>query len=265
MNLKDCFAKSKKAKFIPYISLGDPDYEKSTEWADALIRGGADILELGIPFSDPVADGPVIQASYKRALTNTTFSMQKILDTTNRIHNLQPNIPLLYLTYFNLIFSYGIEKFFGQAYQSGIRGVVIPDIPFDTRDSIPLFQTATQNQVDIIQLVTPATNEDRIQQMKEFSSGFIYYVTSFGVTGERANFHKDMKSRIKKVKKIMSMPVCAGFGISNPAQAKEISEYADGIIIGSAIQRIIEKNGQELEKCKQELFDFANSIVLALH
>ncbi|HMV45060.1 MAG TPA: tryptophan synthase subunit alpha, partial [Leptospiraceae bacterium] len=153
-SLKECFEKDKnRSKFIPYISLGDPEYALSVEWSKALIDGGADILELGIPFSDPVADGPVIQKSYMRALAKG-FSMDKVLETTKQIHAYKEEIPLVYLTYLNPILSYGEDKFFKKAYLSGIRGIVIPDLPFDAKDAREVIEKARANGIDIIQLIT---------------------------------------------------------------------------------------------------------------
>jgi tryptophan synthase alpha chain len=264
-SLKECFDKDKnRCNFIPYISLGDPEYALSVEWAKALIDGGADILELGIPFSDPVADGPVIQKSYMRALAKG-FSMDKVLETTKQIHSYKPDIPLVYLTYLNPIISYGEEKFFKKAYASGIRGIVLPDLPFDSKDSKFVFSMAKESEIDIIHLITPASSKERIAAIKKIASGFIYYVTSYGVTGERSNFAQDLKKRIESVKKTLMLPICAGFGISTAEQAKTISAYSDGIIIGSAIQRIIEEKSSHVDACARALNEYAKEIAKAIH
>ncbi|MBM9500221.1 tryptophan synthase subunit alpha [Leptospira sp. 201903071] len=248
-----------KSVFIPYISLGDPDYDSSVVWADALIRGGAGILELGIPFTDPVADGPVIQKAFKRALAHP-FSMKKILDVTAEIHKLHPETPLVYLTYFNPLYSMGLESFAETAKNSGIQGLIIPDLPYDTPEAEEFFTQLEKRKIDFIHLVTPATTEDRIRSMKSLASGFIYYVTSYGVTGERRALADGLEERIKFVKKVVSLPVCAGFGISTADQSKEISRYADGVIIGSAVQRIIEEFGSNRESCAEKLFAYASEI-----
>ncbi|TGK05246.1 tryptophan synthase subunit alpha [Leptospira langatensis] len=253
----------KKSAFIPYISLGDPTYEACVGWADALIRGGADILELGIPFSDPVADGPVIQKAFKRALANP-FSMEIVLETTAKIHALHPHVPLVYLTYFNPIFSYGFEKFAAEAKISGIEGMIIPDLPYDTPETENLFFSLQKRGIDLIHLVTPATAPSRMKGIRDFASGFIYYVTSYGVTGERAALSSGLEERIRMTQSLFSLPVSAGFGISNPEQAKEISEYADGIIIGSAVQRIIEENSYNPDLCRKKLEEYALSISKSL-
>ncbi|EPG74954.1 tryptophan synthase, alpha subunit [Leptospira fainei serovar Hurstbridge str. BUT 6] len=260
--IRSVFSETASA-FIPYISLGDPDYDSCVDWADALIRGGAGILELGIPFSDPVADGPIIQKAFKRALAHP-FSMDQILDTTARIYAKHPHIPLVYLTYFNPIYSYGFERFAEKAKVSGIQGMIIPDLPFDTSETDALFKSLKKRGIDLIHLVTPATPPSRMKGIREFASGFVYYVTSYGVTGERKAVSVGLEDRIRFTKTLFELPVCAGFGISSPEQAKEISVYADGIIIGSAVQRIIEENGTDSEVCKQKLYDYARSISNAL-
>ncbi|EMP02049.1 tryptophan synthase subunit alpha [Leptospira santarosai] len=250
---------SDKSVFIPYISLGDPDYESCVFWADALIRGGAGILELGIPFSDPVADGPVIQKAFKRALAHP-FSMNNILEITAEIHKLHPQIPLVFLTYFNPLYSMGLESFAENAKNSGVQGLIIPDLPFDTPEAEEFFSQLERKKIDFIHLVTPATTYDRIQSMKFLASGFIYYVTSFGVTGERRAFQDGLEDRIRMVRNKIGLPVCAGFGISSADQAKEISTFANGVIIGSAVQRIIEENGSDREICVSKLFAYATEI-----
>jgi tryptophan synthase alpha chain len=259
-SLSECFQKTPPyKKFVPYLSLGDPTFELSVEWALSIIEGGADILELGIPFSDPTADGPVIQASYKRALSNG-FTMEKVLQTTEKIHTKYPLIPIVYLSYFNPIQHYGLENFFRSAHRVGLRGIVIPDVPFDSKESETVCQIANANLIDIIYLVTPATTEQRIKKMKKYASGFIYYVTSFGVTGERSGFADNLNQRIQTVKDLMGLPVCAGFGISRPEQARSISEVADGIIIGSAIQKIIETHSVNPDGCNKKLKHYIKEI-----
>ncbi|MBW0433957.1 tryptophan synthase subunit alpha [Leptospira yasudae] len=256
--ISSVFSKDKSV-FIPYISLGDPDYESCVAWADALIRGGAGILELGIPFTDPTADGPVIQKAFKRALAHP-FSMKKILEITAEIHKLHPQTPLVYLTYFNPLYAMGLERFAEIAKNSGIQGLIIPDLPYDTPEAEEFFTQLEKRKIDFIHLVTPATTEERIKSMKSLASGFIYYVTSYGVTGERSSIANGLRERIGLVKKLISLPVCAGFGISTAVQSKEISQYADGVIIGSAVQRIIEENGSNRDACVQKLFSYASEI-----
>ncbi|TGL10401.1 tryptophan synthase subunit alpha [Leptospira levettii] len=262
--IKDLFENGKiKSAFIPYFTLGDPNYNDSIEFGKTILDNGADILELGIPFSDPVADGPVIQRAVARSLKNK-FSFSEIFRVTKEIHLHKKEVPLVYLTYFNPIFHCGIEEFLNQAKDSGVVGLVIPDLPFDTKESEFLFQELRKRDMDLIHLVTPASTKKRIEALKKTSTGFIYYVTSFGVTGERREFSVDLKERIRFLKETIQLPICAGFGISTPDQAGQISGYADGIIIGSAIQRIIEENGHEFPKAKQALADYIAKIRVAI-
>jgi tryptophan synthase alpha chain len=258
--IKDYFQKkTSKTLFVPFFTLGDPDYEASVAYGKTILDNGADILELGIPFSDPVADGPIIQRAVARALKNQ-FTFDKIFETTKRIHQHRPDKPLVYLTYFNPIYHCGIKTFLDRAKDSGIVGLVIPDLPFDTSESETLFKELSLREMDLIHLVTPATTKKRIASLKKTSSGFIYYVTSFGVTGERREFSVDLEERIKSLKKALGLPICAGFGISTPDQASQIAHYADGIIIGSAIQRIIEEKGTNLADCTDALGKYIKSI-----
>ncbi|MDX1961378.1 MAG: tryptophan synthase subunit alpha [Leptospiraceae bacterium] len=260
-SLEEVFQNRKhKSLFITYFSLGDPSYEASPRFAKAILSGGADILELGIPFSDPIADGPVIQKSYKRALDNSAFSMEQILNTTQEIHKLNTEVPIVYLSYLNPIMQFGMEEFFSKAYLSGVRGVVVPDIPFDAEDYLQVFEIAKKNSISIINLVTPATTKKRIHAIKKFSSGFIYYVTSYGVTGERKELDDSLGKRIAEVQAETKLPVCAGFGISTPEQAEKISQFADGVIIGSSIQKIIEANHTNLDNCEAELNRFVKEV-----
>jgi tryptophan synthase alpha chain len=247
---------------MPYISMGDPSYDLSIQWASA-VAGSADLIELGIPFSDPIADGPVIQKSYKRSLDNQEFSMDKIFDATQIIFETS-NKPLIYISYLNPIVQYGLESFFNNASKIGIRGIVIPDIPFDSKDYKNVFEISRKNGVSIINLITPATSELRMKALKKFSTGFVYYVTSFGVTGTRVEFEKDLEIKIKNVKDILNIPVLAGFGISEPEQARSISRYADGIIIGSRIQKIIEENSADPSTCEFHLKKYTDDIKQAI-
>ncbi|EMY70897.1 tryptophan synthase subunit alpha [Leptospira vanthielii] len=258
--IKSLFDSGKfKSAFIPYFTLGDPNYSDSIEFGKTILDNGADILELGIPFSDPVADGPVIQRAVARSLKNS-FSFEELFRVTKAIHDHKPETPLVYLTYFNPIYHCGITKFLDRAKESGIIGLVIPDLPFDTAESETLFRELKVRDMDLIHLVTPASEKKRIQALAKTSSGFIYYVTSFGVTGERREFSVDLKERIRFLKETIQLPICAGFGISTPDQANQISQYADGIIIGSAIQRIIEENGSERSKAISALADYISKI-----
>ncbi len=251
--------RNSKTVFVPFFTLGDPNYSASVEYGKAILDNGADILELGIPFSDPVADGPVIQRAVARALKND-FSFDKIFETAKKIHEHKPDKPLVFLTYFNPVYHCGIKSFLDRAKDAGIVGLVIPDLPFDTEESETLFKELSKRDMDLIHLITPATTKKRISAIKKTASGFIYYVTSFGVTGERREFSLDLEERIKSLQEAFQLPICAGFGISTPDQASQIAHFSDGIIIGSAIQRIIEENGDNVQTCVTALGSYSKSI-----
>lgn len=251
--------KKNVSAFMPYFSLGDPKITFSFDWADALVEGGANILELGIPFSDPIGDGPVVQRAFTRAFQNQ-FSFETIFPVAKKIHEAHSEVPLVFMTYFNPIGKYGLEHFLDHAAESGISGLILPDMPFDTPESERIFHLGKSRGINLIHLVTPSTSAKRIKSMRGLTGGFVYYVTSFGVTGERKEFSADLKDRIEFVKAELKLPVCAGFGISTPEHAKLMSEFSDGVIIGSAVQKIIEEHGNSPEVCKSRLQEYAKQI-----
>jgi tryptophan synthase alpha chain len=251
--------KTKKSLFIPYFSLGDPLYSLSSEWGEAILSGGADLLELGIPFSDPIGDGPVIQRAFTRALMHP-FSWDSIFPISSELKKNHPKVPLIYMSYFNPIYQIGTKKFLQQSSQNGVNGLILPDLPHDSEENAELFSIAKDLDMDVIHLVTPATTRKRIKEMKKVSSGFVYYVTSFGVTGERNEFPDDLKERVAMVREELGLPVCCGFGISTPEHAAFIGSFADGVIVGSAFQRIIEEHAQEPALCKKKLYDYTVSM-----
>lgn len=229
--------KSGKA-FIGFITGGDPSIEKSEEFIYEMIRGGADLVEIGIPFSDPTAEGIVIQEANIRALSANT--------TTDRIFELvaavrkNTEIPLVFLTYLNPVHNYGYDKFFFRCRELGVDGIIIPDLPFEEKAEIEYF--ITKYGIDLISLIAP-TSEQRIKRIVSEATGFIYVVSSMGVTGMRSQIQDNLIQIVNMVKSFTKTPVAVGFGINTTEQAKEIGEIADGIIVGSAIVKIIEKYG----------------------
>lgn len=227
-----------KKAFIAFITAGDPSLEKTEEFVLTAEKAGADLVEIGIPFSDPIADGPVIQEASVRALKNnvTTDDVFELVASIRK----KTDIPLVFLTYLNPVFKYGYEKFLARCKELGLDGLIIPDLPFEEKGEIaPL---AREYGVDIISLIAP-TSEQRIQTIAKDSSGFLYIVASMGVTGMRAEIKTDLPSILKAVKEASDTPTAVGFGIHTPKQAKEISQYADGVIVGSAIVKIIAEHG----------------------
>lgn len=235
--IKNAFADG--CAFIGFITAGDPDLECTEIFIEEMEKGGADLIEIGIPFSDPIAEGPVIQDADIRALKSETTT-DKIFDMVTRVRK-NTDIPLVFLTYYNPVFHYGAEKFFMKCSQCGADGIIIPDLPFEERSEIS--DLAKENGIDIISLIAP-TSDERIQKIAVESEGFIYIVSSMGVTGVRSEIKTDLKSMISSVKAVADIPCAVGFGINTPEQAEEISQYSDGIIVGSAIVRIIEKYGK---------------------
>ena len=225
--------------FIGFITGGDPSIEKSEEFIMEMIRGGADLIEIGIPFSDPTAEGVVIQEANIRALANGTTT-DTIFDLVVNVRK-KTDVPLVFLTYLNPVFTYGLEKFFSRCEETGVDGIIIPDLPYEEKGE--LAEIASNHGVDIISLIAP-TSEDRIKKIAADATGFVYVVSSMGVTGVRSEIKTDVKSIIDVVKSATNVPTAVGFGISTPEQATEISQYAHGVIVGSAIVKLCAEHGE---------------------
>lgn len=258
MRIKDTFealkVKEKKA-FIGYITAGDPDLNKTESFVYALEKGGADIIELGIPFSDPLADGPTIQEAGQRAL-QAGVTVDKILNTTRRIRS-NTNLPLVYMVYYNTILIYGLEKFVKCCHEVGIDGIIVPDLPYEERDV--LLDLLGGYGIDFIPLIAP-TSKDRIKKVIEGCSGFVYCVSSLGVTGGRSNFYGDIIPYLRSVKELSDIPVAVGFGISKREDVEQLENEVDGVIVGSAIIRKIQETDGDtvaLERYIKELSEGA--------
>lgn len=226
--------------FIPFITCGDPDLETTGKAVRAAAENGADLIELGIPFSDPTAEGPVIQGANLRALqggitTDRIFSFVKELRT-------DVTIPMVFMTYANVVYSYGAEKFISTCREIGIDGLILPDLPFEEKDEfLPLCH---KYEVDLISLIAP-TSEQRIAMIAKEAEGFIYIVSSLGVTGVRSEIKTDLASIVKAVRQSSPVPCAIGFGISTPEQAKKMADLSDGAIVGSAIIKLLAKYGKD--------------------
>lgn len=250
MRVSDAF-ENKKA-FIAFITCGDPDLETTEELLLTMEKGGVDLIELGIPFSDPTAEGPVIQGANLRALSGGVTT-DKIFDMVRRVRP-KLNIPLVFMTYANVVFSYGIERFVKTAADIGMNGIILPDIPFEEKEEFS--SVCEQYGIDFISLIAPTSN-DRISMIAKEAKGFIYCVSSLGVTGMRSSITTDIGAMVQTVKKSTDVPTAVGFGISTPEQAADISKKADGIIIGSAIVRIIAEHGRD---SAPYVYDFVKGI-----
>lgn len=240
------FAEQKKV-FIGFVTAGDPDLDVTKELVLAMERAGAGIVELGIPFSDPVAEGVVIQRADTRALEAGTTT-DKIFDLVRELRRIT-QVPLVFLTYANPIYTYGCDKFFANCAAAGIDGVIVPDVPFEEREE--LLPYSKPHGVKIISLIAP-TSKDRIKMIAEKSEGYVYLVSSLGVTGVRREITTNIPDMVAAVRQATDRPVAVGFGIAEPAQAKEMAAVSDGAIVGSAIVKIVEKYGKESPKYVEE-------------
>lgn len=242
--------------FIAFLTGGDPSIEKSEEFILQMVNGGADLIEIGIPFSDPVAEGPVIQQANIRALS-AGATTDTIFDLVEAVRQ-KSEVPLVFLTYLNPVFNYGYERFFARCHALGVDGMIIPDLPFEEKEE--LAGIAERYGVDVISLIAP-TSEQRIKQIAQEAKGFLYVVSSMGVTGIRSELKTDLKSILATAKETGNLPAAVGFGINTPEQAKEIASIADGVIVGSAIVKIIEKYG---DAAGSHLFEYVKSMKEAM-
>ena len=255
------FAKLNRSALIPFFVIGDPDYDTSLEIVKTAIDAGADVLELGIPFSDPIADGPTIQKADIRALA-AGMTTARALEFIAEITKYKP-IPIGPLVYYNLIYHYSPEKFFKDFKAAGGSSVLVADLSID--DEAEIAPLATAAGLETVFMVTPNTEEQRAKRIAEHTTGFIYTVSTLGVTGERAKLSDMVKPLITRLKALTNVPVCVGFGISTPQQAKEVaSAGADGVIIGSRIVNIIEENLNNKEKIKTDRKAFLTEVKAAL-
>ena len=236
--IADAFANGKT--FIPFLTCGDPDLETTEKLIGAIAEAGADLIELGIPFSDPTAEGPVIQDANLRALSAGTTA-DKIFDMVRRVRQ-TVSIPMVFMTYANVIFSYGADRFLKTAAEIGMNGIIVPDVPFEEKQEFePLCQ---KYGLDQISMIAP-TSHDRIRAIAEQANGFLYCVSSLGVTGTRTAITTDIGAMVKLVKDVKDIPCAVGFGISTPEQAESMCRQADGAIVGSAIVKLIAQYGRD--------------------
>ena len=240
MNKKIAEAFAGGKAFIPFITCGDPSLEITEQLVYAMEEAGADLIELGIPFSDPTAEGPVIQEANVRALAGGVTT-DKIFDMVEKIRK-KSSVPMVFMTYANVVFSYGIERFVSKAAEVGMNGLILPDVPFEEKEE---FDTVCKAYgLDLISLIAP-TSHERIAQIAKDAEGFVYCVSSLGVTGTRTNITTDIGAMVKLVKQTKNIPCAVGFGISTPEQAKKMAEQSDGAIVGSAIVKLCAAHGAD--------------------
>ena len=240
-NIKKAFEQGKA--FVAFITCGDPDLETTAAAVRAAVANGADLIELGIPFSDPTAEGPVIQGANIRALSGGVTT-DKIFDLVRDLRT-DITVPMVFMTYANVVFSYGAETFIATCKEIGIDGLILPDIPYEEKEEfLPICH---KYDVELISLIAP-TSENRISMIAKEAEGFLYIVSSLGVTGTRSEIKTDLDSMIAAIRKVTDIPVAVGFGINTTDQAANIAKIADGVIVGSAIVKMIAKYGTHAEQ-----------------
>jgi tryptophan synthase alpha chain len=247
----EALKKEGKKAFIPYIMAGDPSIGRTREAIRILEDCGADIIELGVPFSDPLADGPTIQAAAQRALEGGT-TMHTVMDLVSSLRS-TTQIPIILMTYYNPIFKYGNEKFVEDASSAGVDGIIVPDLPPDEAEGI--IRLARKKPFDTIFLLAPTSTDERIKKVCHASRGFIYYVSITGITGSRLTLDPAIESHMAHIRAASDTPIAVGFGISTPEDASMVARFADGVIVGSAIVKRINDADEELKKYLLSLRD----------
>ena len=258
---KQVFSQLNRAAVIPFFVIGDPDYKTSLAIVKTAIDAGADILELGIPFSDPIADGPTIQKADIRSL-QSGMTVKKALKFIKEVKN-HKDVPIGLLMYYNLIYQYGTEKFFRDFHAAGVNSVLVADLSIDDANEVVV--PARKAGLDTVFMVTPNTEKKRMKAIASKTTGFIYAVSLLGVTGSREKLSGSVKGLVGSIKKETNVPVCVGFGISKPEHAAQVAKAgADGVIIGSKIVGIIEQTIKNKKKCLREISKFISSVKSAL-
>jgi tryptophan synthase alpha chain len=249
-----------KKAFIAYITCGDPDLKTTRQYIETMSANGADIIELGVPFSDPLADGPTIQAASRKAL-DAKVSLSGIIKMVKSIRH-KIDTPLVLMTYYNPVFHYDIRSFVNDAKKAGVDGIIIPDLPPEEASQLEMF--SRKADIATIYFVSPTSSPQRRKIATRHTKGFIYYVSITGVTGKRTKLPSSIKNDVKQLKKETDKPVCVGFGISSPQQAKKIASFADGIIVGSAIVEKIDQ-AKSKKSISKDIGRFIKQMAKAIH
>lgn len=248
-----------EAGFIPFLTAGDPTISTATDIILDLDKRGADIVELGFPYSDPIADGPVIQASYNRVLSNG-ITIDNIFDLTKNVRE-KSDIPIVSMVSYSIVYRFGYKKFIDMAQSAGIDGATIPDLPVEEADEI--FDIGKEKDFKIVCFVAPTTTDKRLDIITKKSAGFLYYISVVGITGIRKDLPDDISQNIAKLRIKTNTPIAVGFGVSTPEQANTIGQIADGVIVGSAIVKEIEKNKEKSnDKLINHIGEFTEKLIL---
>ena len=246
-----------KKKLVTFVTGGDPDFETSLEIIKTIINNGADIVEIGMPFSDPMADGPTIQQSSNRAISKG-IDLEKIFSLAAEAKKIKNDLPIVLMGYYNLILYFGIEKFVKKCKENGVDGLIIVDLQPEEDEG--LINELKNNQIDLIRLITPTTNEERLKLILKKASGFLYYVSVMGITGQKSANLNDLKKSVAFIKKHTNLPVVPGFGIKNSNDVNNICKVADGAVVGSSIIKIIEENLNNKDKMLSEIDKFSKDL-----
>ncbi len=252
------FKKSSK-KLITFITGGDPDFETSKEIIEIIIKNNIDIIEIGMPFSDPMADGPTIQLSSNRAL-NKGIDLNDIFKLVSHAKKIKDDLPVILMGYYNVIFHLGIRRFVDNCKKSGVDGLIIVDLQPEEDDE--LINELQKNNIDLIRLITPTTNKDRLKLILKNASGFLYYVSVMGTTGQKSANIEDLKKSVNFIKQYTSLPIIPGFGIKNEFDVKNICKISNGAVVGSSIIKIIEDNLNDKKLMLKKIDDFTKKLKL---
>jgi tryptophan synthase alpha chain len=251
----------RRQAFIPFLTAGDPDLAATPALARAAVEGGADLLEIGFPYSDPIADGPVIQASYTRALSRG-IHLDDVFACARKIADDNPRLPLAAMVSFSLVHRRGPEQFVEQARAAGFSGAIVPDLPLE--EAAPLGEVCRARDFKLVHLVTPTTSQERARKIARDSTGFLYCVSITGITGERAALPEELVGQLRWLRQQTSLPLCVGFGISKPEHVRALREHIDGVIVGSAIVRQVEQ-AKDLSQACARVKELCRSLVGALN
>ena len=252
-----------KPIFMPYFPLGYPDLDTSVNVIEALARNGADLIEVGLSFSDPLADGPVIQKATQVALENG-ITVRKSLEAVKELRSRGVDIPLVFMGYYNPILAYGLQRFVRDAIEAGIDGFIVPDLPMEESEemisALSAVASSPKGEAPLIQMLAPTSSSDRMEMIARNAKGFIYLVSVTGVTGERKSISEGLGALIQRVREHTSVPVCVGFGISTPEQAREVGRMADGVIVGTTCVKTIGSSGTPVETARQFAAEFRDGL-----
>ena len=256
-NLISQVFKNNEKKLVTFVTGGDPDLETSLEIIKTIINNGADIIEIGMPFSDPMADGPTIQLSSNRAISKG-IDLENIFSLATKAKKIKNDLPIILMGYYNLILYFGIKQFVKRCKESGVDGLIVVDLqPEEDED---LINELKNNQIDLIRLITPTTNEERLKLILHNASGFLYYVSVMGITGQKSADLNDLKKSVAFIKKHTNLPVIPGFGIKNSTDVNNICRIADGAVVGSSIIKIIEENLNNKNRMLSEINKFSKDL-----